>query len=236
VTNLLGYLAPAWRDPWNGLNHLLAAKREAGLVWIFVGLMAGWWLYVPIHELCHAWACWLGGGEVGRLEIDGLYGGHFWAAIFPWVVPESDYAGRLSQFSTGGSDLCYFFTCFGPFLLTLFPGVWWLRRAVARGSCFAFGCALPIALAPFMSWSGDFFEMGGIVLTQLPHFAMDSSSLRSDDLFRWIAEVRQHPAPPWSAGLLMGMIGSVLAFSTYAAADMISRRLGRMPVESFTRR
>ena len=50
-----------------------------------------------------------------------------------FVVSGSEYAGRLSGFDTRGSDWIYLATDLGPFVLTIFPGVWWMRRA-ARGT------------------------------------------------------------------------------------------------------
>jgi hypothetical protein len=63
-----------FRDVVNGLEHCLA-PGVVGLLRIFAGLMATWWIYVPVHELLHAFACEVGGGRVWRLEIDPLYGG-----------------------------------------------------------------------------------------------------------------------------------------------------------------
>ena len=116
----------------------------------------------------HAAACEATGGGVTRLEIDRLYGGALLARAFPFVVPASEYAGRLSGFDTRGSDLIYLATDLGPFLLTLFPGVWALRRAARARRAALFGAALPFALAPFLSLSGDAYEIGSILVTRLP--------------------------------------------------------------------
>ncbi len=178
-------LVPA-TDTWRGLDRCLEGGWRA-LAWLAAGLLAGWWLYVPAHELLHAAACRAAGGEVRRLEIAPLYGGALLARMLPFVAAGGDYAGRLSGFDTHGSDAVYLATDLGPYLLTLFPGVWWLRRSArtAKGyRAFAFGAALPVALAPFLSLSGDAYEIGAIVVTRLPPWSEPAARqlLRGDDL------------------------------------------------------
>jgi len=151
-------LAP-FTDVFYGLD-LCLERGARGLILVALGLLAGWWVYVPVHELLHAAACRAPGGEVTRLEIDRLYGGGALARVFPFVVPASEYAGRLSGFNTRGNDWIYLATDLGPFLLTIFPGVWALRKAGARGRAVLFGAALPFALAPFLSLPGDAYEIG----------------------------------------------------------------------------
>ena len=56
-------------------GEMRCVARPRDLAWLALGLAAGWWLYVPVHELLHALACLAAGGEVTRLEIDPLYGG-----------------------------------------------------------------------------------------------------------------------------------------------------------------
>ena len=140
-------------------GEMRCVERPRDLAWLALGLAAGWWLYVPVHELLHALACLAAGGEVTRLEIDPLYGGGLLARWIPWVVAGGEYAGRLSGFDTGGSDLVYLATDLGPFVLTLFPGVWALRRAARAGRPLLFGAALPFALAPLLSLTGDAYEI-----------------------------------------------------------------------------
>lgn len=179
-------------DAWRGLDLCLAGGWRA-LAWVGVGLAVGWWLYVPVHEMLHAAACRAAGGEVRRLEIAPLYGGAVLARVFPWVAAGGDYAGRLAGFDTHGSDAVYLATDLGPYLLTVFPGVWWLRRAAiaagaaggtAGASCFAFGAALPVALAPLLSLGGDAYEIGAIAVTRLPAWGAPAARqlLRGDDL------------------------------------------------------
>ena len=98
-------------------------RRPLDLLALALGLAAGWFVYVPVHELLHAAGCATTGGTVTRLEIAPLYGGALLARIFPFVVPGGDYAGRLSGFDTRGNDLVYLATDLAPFVLTLLPGV-----------------------------------------------------------------------------------------------------------------
>jgi hypothetical protein len=210
----------------------------AALGKIFLGLGLGWWLYVPIHELLHAGACVAAGGHVERLEIDGMYGGALLARIFPFVVSGSEYAGRLSGFDTGGSDLVYLATDFGPFLLTLFPGVWLLRRAVEKRRAFLFGLSLPLALAPFLSLTGDAYEIGSILATQWGTWADGASRalLRGDDAIKKFAELRAAGArASWTGFGVALTLGFCWAEATFALGALIARRLGQRSIEPRSR-
>ncbi len=217
-------LAPA-ADVWNGLERSLEVGAR-GLPLVMLGLLAGWWLYVPLHELLHAFACWLAGGSVTRLEIDALYGGALLARLLPFVAAGSDYAGRLSDFDTGGSDAVYLATDLGPFLLTLFPGVWALRRA---SGALGFGFWLPFALAPFLSLTGDAYEIGSILITRLPPWSAPETAelLRHDDVFLLASELAKTPAAPWAGAALAFALGTVWAFATYAAGGFLASRIKR---------
>ncbi|RPH53331.1 hypothetical protein EHM82_08600, partial [bacterium] len=218
-------------DTVHGLDRCLD-RGWAGLARVFGGLLAGWWVYVPLHELLHAAACRLAGGEVTRLEIDALYGGALLARVFPFVVPASDYAGRLSGFDTGGSDLVYLATDLGPFVLTLFPGVWGLRRAAAARAGLLFGALLPFALAPFLSLTGDAYEIGSIVVTNLPPWEAPAlrEALRGDDLLRRGEALRGLADAPWGGFLLAASLGLLWAFLMYGMGAAVARRGGQGPV------
>jgi hypothetical protein len=220
-------LAP-FTDTLNGLDRCLD-RGVRGLIFVALGLLVGWWVYVPVHELLHAAACRATGGEVTRLEIDRIYGGALLSRALSFVVPASRYAGRLSGFETHGSDLIYLATDLGPFLLTLFPGVWALRRAAAARQGVLFGVALPFALAPFLSLGGDAYEIGSILVTRLPPWAAPAtrSLLRGDDLGRKIGELAGAPGAPWGGALLAVMLGVLWAFGTYALAGAVARALGQ---------
>jgi len=215
----------AWNDVLSGLDRALE-RGPRGLVLALAGLLAGWWLYVPLHELLHAVACLASGGEVTRLEIAPEYGGRFLAGWLPWVAAGSEYAGQLTGFDTRGSDLRYLATDLGPFLLTLFPGVWALRRAARRGLVWAWGGSLPFALAPFLSLTGDAYEMGSIVVTQAPVFAPSVEAvrlLRGDDLAKVALGLPGGLYPGFAAAALLGLAWS---FAWYWVADRFSRALG----------
>jgi hypothetical protein len=219
-------LAP-FTDVLNGLDRCLD-RGARGLLLAALGLLVGWWVYVPLHELLHAAACRAAGGGVTRLEIDRIYGGALLARALPFVVPASRYAGRLSGFDTHGSDLVYLATDLGPFLLTLFPGVWALRRAAAARREILFGAALPFALAPFLSLGGDAYEIGSILVTRLPPWAAPAMRglLRGDDLGKKVGELASLPGAPWGGALLAILLGTLWAFATYALASAVARALG----------
>lgn len=215
-------------DTFYGLDHCL---RDGGrdLLRIVFGLLVGWWIYVPIHELLHAFACMATGGTVTRLEIDPLYGGNLLAGLFDWVAAGSDYAGQLVGFDTYGSDIIYLATVFGPYLLTLFPGVWLLRRASARGDGLLFGLSLPMALAPFISLTGDAYEIGSILITRLPPFHRPPMPeiLRGDDIFERFRSLPVEAPDAALVGLFAAtLMGALWAFLTYAGGDALARFLG----------
>ena len=214
-------------DAFHGLDRCLD-RGARGLVFALAGLAVGWWVYVPIHELLHAAACLLAGGEVTRLEIAPLYGGALLARIFPFVVSGGEYAGRLSGFDTRGSDLIYIATDLGPFLLTLFPGVWLLRRAGTARRAILFGLALPFTFAPYLSLTGDAYEIGSILVTQLPPWG--EAALRGDDLFKKAEELTALPDAPWGGFALAALLGLAWAVLTCMAGGGIARALGQGPV------
>lgn len=227
------FRAPAL-DAWYGLERCLDASGGKGLAWLFAGLLAGYWVYVPLHELGHAFACLAFGGEVTRLEIDSKFGAAFLAKVFPWVESGGEYAGRLSGFDTHGSDLVYLATDLGPFLLTLLPGVWWLRKAGRATHSFFFGASLPFALAPFLSLTGDAYEIGSILVSQVPpwNHEMVVTLLRGDDLFKKAPELAAQAGAPWVGFGLATLAGVLWAFGTYAVSGWISGRLGQAPLEA----
>jgi hypothetical protein len=216
------------------LEHALGG-RFANLLLVAAGLLLGWWISVPVHEFMHALACAATGGRVERLEIAATYGGHVWAMIFPWVSGGSDYGGRLSGFDTGGSDLVYLATDLGPFLLTIFPGLWALRRAARRRRVFLLGLLLPWPLAPFTSLTGDAYEIGSILVTNLPPWSDGATRdlLRGDDLFVQIERLGRAPGPaPWGGLALSGFAGLAWAVATYGAAHLAATALGQPPLRA----
>jgi hypothetical protein len=213
-------------DAFHGLDRCLD-RGPRGLALALLGLAVGWWVYVPLHELLHAAACLIAGGEVTRLEIAPQYGGGLLGRIFPFVVSGSEYAGRLSGFDTRGSDLIYLATDLGPFLLTLFPGVWLLRRAGTAGWPVLFGLALSFAFAPFLSLTGDAYEIGSILVTRLPGW---DASLRGDDIVKKAQELAALPDAPWGGFVLAALLGLAWAVLTCMAGGAVARVLGQRPV------
>jgi len=230
----LRFFAIPFLDVFHGLDRCLD-RGLRDLLLAALGLLAGWWVYVPVHELLHAAACTAAGGEVTRLEIDPLYGAAALARIFPFVAPGSEYAGRLSGFNTRGSDWIYLATDLGPFVLTLFPGVWLLRRAAAARNAILFGAALPFALAPFLSLTGDAYEIGSIAATRLPPWAGAATRelLRGDDVFRKWGELAHVQGAPWGGALVAAGLGVLWAFLTYGMGDAAARWLGQGPVTGY---
>jgi hypothetical protein len=214
------FATPA-RDLLDGLDRLLAPPAGARrLATVFVGLALGWWIYVPIHELSHAAACRLAGGEVTRLEVQSLYGGGLLARVFPWVVADSTYAGRLSGFDTRGSDAIYLATDLGPFLWTA-PGLWLLGLAARRGRPLLWGIALPWAFSPFLSLTGDAYEIGSILLTFGEPRSALALAVRGDDALAVWNSARA--AGQGSAWLLATTIGLLWAFAWYLGSRAASR-------------
>lgn len=225
-------LLPPLADVWHGLGLALDPRRDpfVALGLVFVGLLAGWWLYVPIHELLHAAGCLATGGSVSRLEIQPLYGGSILAAWIPWVVAGGDYAGRLAGFDANGSDWVYLATDLAPYVLTVFPGVWALRLAARRASPALYGFALPWALAPFLSLSGDAFEIGTLGVTQLPPWSAEPAALRGDDAVLWASTATE--GAPWAGFVLALALGALWAWSTYGLGAVVARRLGQPALEA----
>jgi hypothetical protein len=231
--------APFFTRPFLDLlrGQARAIGRPRDLLLMLAGLAAGWWLYVPLHELLHAAGCLLAGGEVTRLEIDPLYGGAVLARLVPFVVAGGEYAGRLSGFDTGGSDWVYLATDLAPFVLTLFPGVWLLRLAGRRGAAFLLAAAAPFAFAPFLSLTGDAYEIGSLVVTEMaPWRGAEYRGLVGDDVLRLAAALGRDEAevaagPLAWAGLALGAaFGVVWAFGVYALGSLVASGLGQRPL------
>ena len=205
------------------LEPIVAIKNPArALVPLFLCLIVSWVVYVPIHELLHALGCVATGGEVSRLEIRWYYGGALLAKVFPWVVSESEYAGRLSGFRTFGSDLIYLATDFGPFILSVILGVPLLKFCMRRRRPILFPIAVVVGLAPFYNLPGDYYEMASILTTRAsaplarlshPYAATETAvdlgvpcpqiegsptagfrCLRSDDVFKLIGQLCTQPS------------------------------------------
>jgi hypothetical protein len=216
------------------LETLVRARSPAAAAAAGVAAVATWWVYLPVHELLHALGCVAGGGSVTRLEIDAMYGAAWLQRVFPFVAVGSRYAGQLTGFDTGGSDLTYLLTDALPYALTVLVGVPALRAAGRRPPGLAqaalFGAALPVALAPFVSLAGDYYEMGSIVVSRLAAVAVASVTpdrWRSDDLFQLVVDLRGRDPGPLDVAVvsLAALLGTALAVLTYAAGTAWARWL-----------
>jgi hypothetical protein len=188
--------------------------------------LAAWWIYVPAHELLHAFGCLAGGGSVERLEISSIYGAALLQRVFPFVAVGSEYAGQLVGFDTRGSDWTYFLTVFAPYVLTIFAGVPVLLQLVRRGrpglgSSLLFGACLPAAYASFANITGDFYEMGSIPVSRAAvalGAGSDPARWRSDDMMRLAGRLAEDGAPRLLDLVVMAVafsVGAALAFATY---------------------
>jgi hypothetical protein len=198
-------------------------------------------VYVPAHELLHAFGCIASGGTVTSLEIQPIYGGAVLAEVFDFVVADSEYAGRLSGFDTHGSDIVYLVTVAMPYLLTVLIGVPALRLCTMRSRPLLFGAATLLSFAPFYSVPGDYYEMGSILATRAATWFLPGTgdglaykSVRSDDVFALIGDVLTKPAESGLAGendvaIAFGLIALslvvavLLAFGTFFLGGIVAQ-------------
>jgi hypothetical protein len=211
---------PLLRSPFDAvvdaLEPILAGPRPLlHGAWLAVSLVVSWYVYVPIHELLHALGCMATGGTVTTLEVQTQYGGAVLARLFPFVVAGGEYAGRLSDFDTHGSDLVYLATDALPYALSI-AGVPLIRIAARRSRPGLLGPGFVLGLAPFYNLPGDYFEMGSIVVTGLSgRLGVELSGLRSDDVFRLVGQIFNDPG---ALGLLDQGAGGALAIPLAAVA------------------
>jgi hypothetical protein len=219
-----------WSRPWNDYLRLLQllAKEFSVLnvIMLLGGVIVGWWFYVPLHELFHAWGCQLSGGHVGRLEISAEYGAQWLQQYFPYIAVGSEYAGQLVEFDTYGNDGIYIATVIAPYILTIYPGIplfYWLlsRPWIGFAHCFALGFLVPIVIAPFVSIIGDFYELGSIIMSNIGNYlypGVDTDIWRGDDFLLVLATISPQATPHDWAGVISSLlIGTVMAWVVYSA-------------------
>ena len=222
-----GFFSRPLRDLLDALSRVQPDRPLPGLAAAFLGLVVGWWVYVPLHELLHVGGCLATGGGVDRLEIGAEYGAALLQKVFPYVAVGSDYAGQLTGFDTHGNDLIYLATVYAPYLLTVVIGVPLILRLVrsgsrSYGSSALLGVAVPVAYAPFPSLIGDFYELGSIVVSRIAMIAApgtDALRWRSDDLIKLSRELFFSGTfrPMDLVGVFLGLLlGIFAAFATYA--------------------
>jgi hypothetical protein len=88
-----------------------------------------------------------------------------WAPAFPFVVPESDYAGQLKGFAVTNC-WAYAFVDFLPYVLSLF-GVMILEFARRGRSAWLFAMGLVLTFATVFGVAGDYYEAVSLVITQV---------------------------------------------------------------------
>lgn len=227
-------LAP-FRHFMTAFGRVLPEPPWVGMALLMAGFVGSWFLYVPAHELLHAFGCLWTGGDVDRLEIDAMYGARSLQKVFPFVAVGSRYAGQLTGFDTHGSDAIYLATDFAPFLLSVFLGipiVVWLGRhgRAGKGHCLWLGTALPLAFAPFTNLVGDYYEMGSIVTSRIARLlgaGGDVDRWRGDDVFLKVDELLGQGSATLAdgIGISVGMlVGTILAYLTYYAGVAIGHR------------
>lgn len=204
-------LKPALRHIFSTFEQCLLAGGSKTLFSILLSVILFWHLYTPIHELMHAGMCLAGGGTVTELAIKAQYGGTLLAQIFPFVVADSDYAGQLTGFTTPNYWV-YAAVDFAPYLLSLVGLI--LIEYVRRGkSAMLFGLGIILALIPFMSVPGDYYEAASLLTTQVAesiNVNLEAGALISDDLFLSISQLRE--AGLWTGSVVMlVMLGALFA-------------------------
>ena len=228
-------LQPA-RDYFFALDSCIHGSYLLNSILIFLFLLFSWWIYVPVHELFHALGCFIGGGNVSRLELSPVYGAAVLKKIFPFISVGSAYAGQLKEFDTFGSDSGYLLTVFFPYILTVIIGLP-LLKSVSSGpqtsrwlNCIKFGIAVPFAYAPFISVTGDYYEMGSIVISksvsQVFH-GFEPHYWRSDDLITLVRRlffsghfVKIGDIAGLSAAFMLGI---TLIYATYWLGILFSK-------------
>ncbi len=230
-----------WRAPLDdyldALEAILPAADWKTAFVVALSAILSWWIYVPLHELAHAFGCLAGGGTVTRLEIDPIYGAALLQEVFPFVAVGSEYAGQLTGFDTGGSDVTYLATDFAPFLMTIFVGVPMLKRVPEvlspRRAAMLLGAAVPVAFAPAISLPGDYYEMGSIVVSRILHgFAsVPIERWRGDDIILLAHQLASADGTIVDAlGVGLGFcLGMLLAALTYSAGRLVSTALHAGP-------
>lgn len=239
-------LRSLFREP---LDYLIASLNRiaggphpyAALAILPIAMTLTWFVYVPVHEFLHVLGCIATGGTVSELKIHPIYGGELLSGLFPFVVADGEYAGRLSGFDTHGSDFVYLATVAAPYLLTVLLGVPALRQCGMRARPLLFGAASVVSLAPFYSVPGDYYEMGSILTTRAATWLTVGAAgepaygnIRSDDVFALIGDVITNPAGLSLSGgseiaIASGLIALslvlavLLAFATFTLGGIVAR-------------
>lgn len=231
-------------DALGAMGHVMAGRDVTparGLLPMVIAMVVTWFIYVPIHELLHAYGCIWTGGEVTELFVQPHYGGTLLQRWFPWVVTGGDYAGQLTGF-TDDNDWIYMATVFMPFVLSVLFGVPLLRWCAKGKHPWLIGVGIVLGLAPFYNLPGDYYEMASILITRVLTWLGGESGhpplwvgLRHDDIYTLIPQIFTEPAELELDGrtsttifatliAVSGIAFSViLAFFTYQMGDWVAR-------------
>ena len=119
----------------------------------------------------------------------------------------------------------------------MFPGVWLLRWGARQARGLVFGAALVPATAPFLSLTGDAYEIGSLLTTQLSPWSKEPArtALIGDDITVVVSGLAGSGAALWSGLALATTVGVAWAFFTYAAGAAVARQLGQPLLERLPR-
>ena len=232
-------------DLQDAMAQAFADRPLPGVLGLLAGLVVTWFVYVPIHELLHVLGCIATGGSVSELEVDPLYGGALLARFLPFVIEgDGTYAGRLTGFDTHGSDWIYLATDITPYLLSVGIGLPLLRVCARRSLPLVTGAAVVIGFAPLYNITGDYYEMGSILVTRLASWVSGTGietweALRSDDVFALAGTLSGNAATgmvEWAvlgAGVVSGVALALLSMAAgVAVSDAVAGRHGAAALAS----
>jgi len=223
----------------HGLAALEAILDRGGmrsLMLALLGVVVFWHLYTPVHELLHVAACWMTGGEVRELALKPQYGGVLLSRVFPFITPESEYGGQLTDFSVP-NDAAYIVVDLLPYVLSLF-GAALIEYCRRRRLAFLFGLGLILTFVPLASIPGDYYEAVSLLTTRLGAILrpdLGARALVSDDVFRSIGELREAGALDAAIAAVVGLTlaGAVyLALLTLALQTAVAEKCFGRPVVS----
>lgn len=169
-------------------ENILLTDGYRSLFKIMASVVVFWHIYTPIHELLHVAGCVLGGGTVESLALQPQYGAHLLQKIFPFIVPDSDYAGQLTGFTTPNAWV-YAMVDYMPYLLSL-PGLWLIQLSQTKKSAVLFGIAILLVLIPIPGFIGDYYEACSLLMSWFGEIWLGwpSNFLLTDDLPRYIMD------------------------------------------------
>lgn len=207
-----------FKDLFVTMEEILVSAGNRGLILMMVSVVIFWHIYTPIHELLHVFGAVVTGGSVESLALKPQYGGVLLAKVFPFVVPESDYAGQLTGFEVP-CDLAYYLVDIMPYFLSLVgSAIVGLSRSKKSGVLFGLG--LLLALVPLMSLPGDFYEASSLLVNRVSPLVTDLPDriLIHDDLFKLLGTLSEQgllgmgSASLVGLGVLLGLWQVILLF------------------------